>query len=141
MSLETCSIDTDKSTKSFDSKNLSNQIKLLTVNLAFVGIAILIGFSLLLVLRFIGSLSDGIIREVLFVFPVFPLALVGSLIVRFCLEYFNKAYLVSEILQREIGILSTDLLISTAMAGLNLPLLFNDWLALTVLSLVGLSFS
>ena len=70
--------------------------------------------------------------------PVFPLALIGSLLIRFLLEKFDKAKYVSEILQREIGVISTDLLITTAMAALDLPLLIEDWRPLTILALSGI---
>ena len=79
-----------------------------------------------------------IFKEVIYVFPVFPLALLGSLLIRFFLEKLRKEEYVSEILQREIGVLSTDLLITTAMAGLNLPLLLKDWIPLTVLAFSGI---
>jgi len=49
-----------------------------------------------------------------------------------------KTKLVSSLFQREIGILSTDLLIITAMAGLNLPLLVNYWVPISILALGGL---
>jgi ESS family glutamate:Na+ symporter len=77
-------------------------------------------------------------QEVLMAFPVFPLALMGSFLVRFSLEKTGQTKIVSSLFQREIGILSTDLLIITAMAGLNLPLLVNYWVPISILALGGL---
>ncbi len=54
------------------------------------------------------------------------------------LERSGNTKLVSSLFQREIGILATDLLIITAMAGLNLPLLVNYWVPISVLALGGL---
>ncbi len=127
-------IDTESATPA----NLISRLKLLIVNIGLIGLAVLLGISLLLSIRFVGSFSGGIIQEVTSTFPVFPLALLGSLIVRYFLERSNQADFVVEILQREIGIISTDLLIITAMAGLDLPLLFKDWVPLLILSFGGL---
>ncbi len=124
---------------SLDKKfSLGQKLKNLAVNLGLIGLAVAFGFILLVFVRIAGRTIGGTFNEVLSVFPVFPLALLGSLFIRFVLEKFKKTELVSEILQREIGILSTDLLISTAMAGLDLPLLLNDWIPLSVLALSGL---
>ncbi len=110
----------------------------MAVNLGLVGLAVAFGVTLLIFIRFFGGRLGGTFNEVLSVFPVFPLALLGSLVIRFFLEKFERTELVSEILQREIGILSTDLLITTAMAGLDLPLLLNDWMSLSALAVSGL---
>ncbi len=114
------------------------QLKLLAINLAFVGFAVLFGVLALSFLRLLGRSFGGIFYEVISIFPVFPLALLGSLVIRFLLEKFGRTDYVSDILQREIGILSTDLLITTAMAGLDLHLLFENWIPLLVLALSGL---
>ena len=121
-----------------DSKNLRTLFKELSINLGLAGCAVSFGLIMLFFIRSLSLFFGGIYKEVAFSFPVFPLALLGSLFIRFLLEKFKIEYVVSSIFQREIGILSTDLLITTAMAGLNLPLLINDWLPLAVLSLAGL---
>ncbi len=118
--------------------SIIEQFKLLMINLGFVGLAVLFGVTTLYFLRVLVSFIGGIPSEVLSVFPVFPLALLGSLLIRLLLERLDKTEFVSEILQREIGILSTDLLIVTAMAGLDLPILLKDWAALSILALGGL---
>ncbi|WP_320676952.1 sodium:solute symporter [Prochlorococcus sp. MIT 1300] len=117
------------------------QIKELAINLFFVGLAVGIGVFALYILRLMSPYFGGIYSEVIEVFPVFPLALLASLIIRFLLELLNKTDLVSQLLQREIGTLSTDLLIVTAMASLNLPLIKNDWVPILILSIVGLSWN
>ena len=114
------------------------QFRLLLYNFALAGIAVLIGIFLLYCLRFVSTYMGDISKQVILAFPVFPLALMGSFLVRFTLEKTGKTKLVSSLFQREIGILSTDLLIITAMAGLNLPLLGNYWVPISVLALGGL---
>ena len=115
------------------------QLKLLLYNFALVGSAVLIGVFLLYCLRFSSTyLGGGISEQVILTFPVFPLALLGSFFIRFTLEKTGQTELISSLLQREIGILSTDLLIITAMAGLNLPLLINYWIPVAFLAIGGL---
>ena len=118
--------------------NIAYLFKKLSINLGLAGCAVSFGFAMLLFIRSLSPFFGEIYKEVAFAFPVFPLALLGSLFIRFFLEKFNLEHFVSSILQREIGILSTDLLITTAMAGLNVPLLVKYWLPLTVLAVVGL---
>ncbi len=118
--------------------SINKQLKSIVLNVGFIGIAVLIGVFLLFLLQSFGQLLGGAFYQVSNNFPVFPLALIGSLVTRYFLEKFEITSLVSELLQREIGILSTDLLITTAMGGLNLPLLANDWLPLLLLGSAGL---
>ena len=115
--------------------------KQLVLNLGFAGCAVSIGYSMLLLLRIPSPFFGGIYQDIFKVLPVFPFALLASLLIRWLLEYTGNTKLVSPILQREIGTLSTDLLIITAMASLNLPLLINDWLPIAVLSVSGLAWN
>ncbi|MDP4681767.1 MAG: sodium:solute symporter [Cyanobium sp. MAG_255] len=108
------------------------------VNLALVGLAVLTGVGLLAGLRWLtAGLGDGV-ASVIDALPVFPLAIVGSLLVRLALERSDKAHWASSAVQGQVGTLSADLLITAATAGLDLALLKADWLPLTVLALGGL---
>ena len=108
------------------------------VNLALVGLAVLTGVGLLGGLRWLtAGLGDGV-ASVVDALPVFPLAIVGSLLVRLALERSGKVHWASSVVQGQVGTLSADLLITAATAGLDLALLKADWLPLTVLALGGL---
>tara|TARA_Y100001968_G_scaffold333371_1_gene395796 strand:+ start:920 stop:2305 length:1386 start_codon:yes stop_codon:yes gene_type:complete len=117
------------------------QLKQLAINLGLAGLAVSLGLGMLYGLRLLAPFLGNTFKDVAYVFPVFPLALLGSFLIRFLLEKTGKTIYVSSLLQREIGIISTDLLITTAMAGLNLPLLLDDWIPLTVLALSGLTWN
>jgi ESS family glutamate:Na+ symporter len=111
------------------------------VNLALAGVAVLVGVGLLAALRWLtAGLGDGV-ATVVDSLPVFPLAIVGSLLVRLALERSGKAHWASAPVQSQIGTLSADLLITAATAGLDLGLLRADWLPLTVLALSGLAWN
>jgi ESS family glutamate:Na+ symporter len=111
------------------------------VNLALVGSAVLIGVLLLALLRLGTDAIGGGVAEVGRSLPVFPLAIIGSLLVRWLLERSGRSHWASAPIQSEIGTLSADLLITSATACLNLALLAADWLPLTVLAVGGLTWN
>ena len=111
------------------------------VNLALVGIAVLIGVVLLQLVQLGTDAIGGGVAAVGQSLPVFPLAIIGSLLVRWLLERTGNSHWASAPIQNEIGTLSADLLITSATACLNLALLVADWLPLTVLALAGLTWN
>ena len=111
------------------------------VNLALVGIAVLIGVGLLALLRLGTDAIGGGVASVGQSLPVFPLAIIGSLLVRWLLERSGNSHWASAPIQSEIGTLSADLLITSATACLNLALLAADWLPLTVMAVAGLTWN
>ena len=113
-------------------------LRILVINLGFAGLAISFGVLLLKFLRYISSFFGDFSKEIIYSLPVFPLILIGSLLIRYTLEKTEKTEFISNILQREIGILSTDLLIFTAMASLNIDTVFENWLIILVFTIFGL---
>ncbi len=113
-------------------------LKILFINLALAGLAIGIGILFIQVLRGISIYFGDFSREVILSLPVFPLILIGSLLIRYILEKTGNTKFISQILQREIAILSTDLLIFTAMASLNLNTVIQNLTPIIFLTLFGL---
>ena len=111
------------------------------MNLALVGVAVLVGELLLLALRAVTVPLGGGVAAVTEALPVFPLAILGSLFVRWVLERSGRSQWASAPIQSELSTLAADLLITAATAGLNLKLLQADWLPLTVLALGGLAWN
>jgi ESS family glutamate:Na+ symporter len=111
------------------------------VNMALVGVAVVIGLGLLTALRAVLLPVGGTLASVVAALPVFPLAIIGSLMVRWLLERSGRSHWASAAIQSEVGTLAADLLITAATAGLNLKLLQADWLPLTVLAVVGLAWN
>jgi ESS family glutamate:Na+ symporter len=109
-----------------------------SVNLALAGIGVAIGWLALEGLQAWAQGTEGVLRSVIDALPVFPLALVGSLLVRLVLERSGQTALASAAIQSRIGTLCADLLITAATACLDLSLLAHNWQPLTVLALVGL---
>jgi len=113
-------------------------LRIFIINLGFSGLAISFGVLLLKFLRYISSSFGDFSKEIIFSLPVFPFILIGSLIIRYILEKTKNTEFISNILQREIGILATDLLIFTAMASLDIAVVFDYWILILVFTIFGL---
>ncbi|MEB3353148.1 MAG: sodium:solute symporter [Cyanobacteriota bacterium] len=111
------------------------------VNLGLAGLAVGVGVVLQIGLNWSATPLAGTWRTVVDALPVYPLALAGSLLVRLTLERCGQARLASPALQGQLGGLATDLLITAAMAGLDLPMLAPNWLPLAVLAGAGLAWN
>jgi ESS family glutamate:Na+ symporter len=118
-----------------------NEVAVWLVNLALAGIAVAIGWALLELLRILAERVGGGFAVVIDALPVFPLALIGSLLVRLALERSGQAGRVSTPVQARVGTLSADLLIVAATACLDLTLLARDWLPLAALAIGGLAWN
>ncbi|MBO6961053.1 MAG: sodium:solute symporter [Prochlorococcus marinus CUG1438] len=136
--------DTEVISEKKDNQNLNADkgifadLRILIINLGFSGLAISFGVLLLKFLKYISSFFGDFSKEIIFSLPAFPFILIGSLLLRYILEKTNNTELISNILQREIGILSTDLLIFTAMASLDIAVVFENWIIILVFTIFGL---
>ena len=110
-------------------------------NLGLIGAVVLLGWSALSLLQTLANHRGGGIAGVMAALPVFPLALLASLLMRWLLERRGKEGWVSPAIQRRVGTLSADLLITAATACLDLQELARDWLPLTALALAGLAWN
>ncbi|MFQ6538711.1 MULTISPECIES: hypothetical protein [Aphanothece] len=111
------------------------------VNLALAGCAVLVGLALLGGLRLIGGWVGGGVDTVVEDLPVFPFAILGSLITRLLLESSGQAHRALAPIQTRVSTTSANLLITAATAGLDLGLLRADWLPLSVLIAAGLAWN
>jgi glutamate:Na+ symporter, ESS family len=110
----------------------------LTLNLALAGVAVGLGVLLRQLLIQLGGLAGTGGAKLLAAVPVFPLAMLGGLLLQLLLQRLGNSALASVATQASIGSLAMDLLITAAMASLNLPLLEDNWLPFAALALVGL---
>ncbi len=114
----------------------------LTLNLALIGGAIGLGVLLRQALvGLAGRLGGAEAGQLFSALPLFPLAMVGGLLVQQLLQWQGHPRLASVSAQRSIGSLAMDVLIAAAMASLNLPLVEQAWLPLLVLALAGLGWN
>lgn len=118
-----------------------NDLERLATNLGCCGLAVLLALALQGLLLAVAPQISTSLAEVVRIMPLFPLALLGSLLVQGLLERSGQSGLATARIQAQTSSLATDLLITGAMAGLNLPLLLHDWLPLAVLAGVGLAWN
>lgn len=111
------------------------------VNLGLAGVAVALGWGAQLLLGLAADRWGGGVAVVVNALPVFPLALLGSLLVRWILERWNLTAWASVPVQQRIGTLAADLLIVAATASLDLGLLTRSWQPLLALSLTGLAWN
>ncbi len=111
------------------------------VNLGLAGVAVALGWGAQLLLGLVANRLGGGVAVLVSVLPVFPLALLASLLVRWVLERWNLTDWASAPVQQRIGTLAADLLIVAATASLNLGLLTLSWQPLLALSLAGLAWN
>jgi ESS family glutamate:Na+ symporter len=111
------------------------------VNLGLAGVAVALGWGAQLLLGMAANRLGGGVAVVVSVLPVFPLALLASLLVRWVLEKWNLTNWASAPVQQRIGTLAADLLIVAATASLDLGLLTRSWQPLLTLSLAGLAWN
>ena len=117
-------------------------IDALTVNLALAGAAV--GLGVLLkdgITRLGGALGGAATADLLNAIPVFPLAMLGGLMVQLLLQWRRHSNLASPVVQASVGSLAMDVLITAAMASLNLPMLEDNWLPFLLLALAGLAWN
>ena len=110
-------------------------------NLGLVGLAVGVGWLLQLLLRQLTGWIGGGVATVGQALPVFPLAILGSLLVRWLLQRSGRSQWASAPIQSEVSTLAADLLIASATAGLNLQLLQANWLPISLLAGTGLAWN
>ncbi|MGP1373614.1 MAG: sodium/glutamate symporter [Almyronema sp.] len=116
----------------------------LSLQFGFVGVAIAIGWIILQLLVLIETLTwnrggDGL--EIMGGIPLFPMALVGGIIVQLILERFNCQYLVSRQLMVRIGGVALDATIVAALASISLAIIARNLGAFTVLAIAGIAWN
>ncbi|NJN02927.1 MAG: sodium:glutamate symporter [Leptolyngbyaceae cyanobacterium SL_1_1] len=116
----------------------------LSVQFGFVGVAIAIGWLILQLLILIESLTwnrGGEGLEVMGSIPLFPLALVGGIIVQIILERCNSHYLISRQLMVRIGGVALDATIVAALASISLAIIAQNLGAFAILAIAGITWN
>lgn len=114
----------------------------LSLNLGFVGLAIAIGWSILQALIFIESITwgrGGI--EVMSYVPLFPMALIGGLIVQVGMVRLGLGLLIDRTLTNRIAGVALDVTIVTALASISLTVLGANLVPFLLLSVVGITWN
>ncbi|NEQ31217.1 MAG: sodium:glutamate symporter [Leptolyngbya sp. SIO4C5] len=116
----------------------------LSLQFGFVGVAIAIGWLILQLLALIEALTwnrGGEGLEIMGAIPLFPMALVGGIIVQLLLKRFNYQYLVNRQLMVRIGGVALDATIVAALASISLAIIARNFGAFAVLAIAGIAWN
>ena len=114
----------------------------LSINFGFTGLAIAIGWIILQVMTLIESLTWG--RgglELIGAVPLFPMALIGGIIIQVIMTRLDLDVLIIRRLQERIAGVALDLLVVTALASINLAVLGANIGIFLILSIVGIAWN
>jgi ESS family glutamate:Na+ symporter len=115
-------------------------IEPLSLHFAYVGVAIGIGYIILQALQLIEELTWGRITGVYLLehIPLFPLAMIGGIILELFLDRYDKYKTLDRNLMMRIQGLSLDILIVSAIATLSLDAIGGNLAPFIILSIVGI---
>jgi ESS family glutamate:Na+ symporter len=116
----------------------------LSLNFGFTGLAIGIGWVILQILTLIESATWGRGEgglELIGAVPLFPMALIGGIIIQVVMTRFDLDVLIIRRLQERIAGVALDLLVVTALASINLAVLGANIGVFLILSIVGITWN
>ncbi len=120
----------------------SDVIESFTLHIVAVGLAIGIGYAIKTLLMAVENNVDVLARhKLLSGFPLFPLCMIGGLIVQLLEERFDKARLIDLGLVRRIQNSSLDFLVVAAIATIRLNVVIAGLLPLLILVIVGIGWN
>ena len=114
----------------------------LSLNFGFTGLAIAIGWIILQIFTLIEAATwgrNGL--ELIGAVPLFPMALIGGIIVQVVMKRLDLDVLIIRRLQERIAGVALDLLVVTALATINLAVLGANIGVFLTLSIVGIAWN
>ena len=117
----------------------SDSIDSLALHVAIIGLAITLGYLIRELLILINSVAPEGVRELKFLasFPLFPLCMIGGLILQKLFTFLKMDYLIDHGLMQRLAGTSLDFLVVAAVASIRLEFVAANWMPLTILCLAG----
>ncbi len=117
----------------------SNAVESFSLHVGIVGIAVLIGFVLQRLLVALGNASGpGTFRQIMASFPMFPLCMIGGIIVQIVEEKYDSNRLIDPGLTRRIQNTALDFLVIAAIATINIVVVKTVLLPFAILIAAGI---
>ncbi|MGD1854915.1 MAG: sodium/glutamate symporter [Leptolyngbyaceae cyanobacterium] len=114
----------------------------LSINCGIVGLAIVLGWLILQGLVWVESVTWGTTGfEVMSYVPLFPMALIGGIVVQLILERLRLAPLVIQPLMKSIAGLALDVVVVAALASISLQVIGSNLGIFVILSVVGITWN
>lgn len=129
-----------------------SSIEPLTLHVAVVGLAIILGWLILEGLIWVedqlwgqpGSVwpgADGEGLTLLGYVPLFPLAMIGGVLIQILLDRTGNSHLLDHETMKRIQGLALDILVVAALATISLTVIADYWQTFLILSIAGVAFS
>ncbi len=121
----------------------SDSIDSLAFHIAIIGIAVFIGYLFKLGLLALNNVMPECVRNlhVLESFPLFPLCMIGGLVLQIVLRKLRLSPLVSSAQIQRLGGASLDFLVVAAVASIQIKFIMASWLPLLILILCGIAWN
>jgi len=118
---------------------IPDSVDSLALHVAVIGVAIVIGYAVKSLLIFIETRVPGV-REhaVMRAFPLFPLCMIGGLIVQSCLSKFGRTSVVDRGLMQRIGGTALDFLVVAAVSTIRLEVVAKGFAPFIVIIAGGI---
>ncbi|MFP4133079.1 MAG: sodium/glutamate symporter [Halothece sp.] len=114
----------------------------LSINLGIVAIAVTVGWLILEALQELERLTWAKIEiEIMNYVPLFPMALIGGLIVQLTMKRLGIDNLILRPLQKNIAGVSLDAVIFSAIASISLSVLGTNLIPFLILSIAGITWN
>ncbi|MEO0348545.1 MAG: sodium/glutamate symporter [Cyanobacteria bacterium P01_A01_bin.15] len=114
----------------------------LSINFGIVGIAIVVGWLILQGLTWVEAVTWGRTGfEIMSYVPLFPMALVGGILVQLGLEQLRLTPLVIQPLMKSIAGLALDVVVVAALASISLQVIGDNLGVFLILSVVGITWN
>ena len=118
-----------------------SSVDAVALHIAVIGVAILIGLAMRYVLVWlelqIPGMADNEIK-IMRAFPLFPLCMIGGLIVQVCVSRFAKVSPIDHGLMQRVGGTALDFLVVAAIATIRVEVIAKDWLPFVVIVAGGI---
>jgi ESS family glutamate:Na+ symporter len=120
----------------------SDAIESFSLHLGIVGVAVLLGYLMKQGLNALGEATQpGAKTPLLASFPLFPLCMIGGLIVQFVEQRFDRHHLIDVGLVRRIQNTALDFLVVAAIATINLRVIQAGLVPLGILVVAGIAWN
>ncbi len=121
----------------------SDSVDSLALHIAIIGIAVLIGYEMKMGLVLLNGVVPESIQNthILTSFPLFPLCMIGGLILQFMLNKTRTRALVDAGQMQRLSGASLDFLVVSAVATIQIKFVLNYWLPLLILILFGIAWN
>jgi ESS family glutamate:Na+ symporter len=114
----------------------------LSINFGLVGIAVVVGWLIQQALVLLESVTWGTTGfEIMAYVPLFPMALVGGILVQISLVRLGLDALVIQPLMKNIAGLALDVVVVTALASISLTVIGSNLGVFAILSIVGIAWN